>query len=98
MKITPQVHALLPLHRDGHRHIASKDGGTPIEVNSGFIGVATANGLESLIVTAVNSHEALVDALVELLASAIDASPVDPLRFTRACSGATSTLLLAGAV
>ena len=69
MKISPQVHALLPLHRDGHRHIASKDGGTPIEVYSGFIGIATANELESLIVTAVNSHEALVAALSTMVAA-----------------------------
>lgn len=63
MKISQQVSVLLPLHRDGGRHIASKNGGLPIEVYPGFIGHATAEELESLIVTAVNSHQVLVKEL-----------------------------------
>lgn len=92
MKISPQIQALLPLHRDGHRHIASKDGGAPIEVYSGFIGFAAANELESVIVTSVNSHEALVAALTECLANTgggwISASVIDRARAALALAGA----------
>ncbi|WP_300750230.1 hypothetical protein [Janthinobacterium sp.] len=96
MNVTSKVRALLPLQRASHREIVSKDGALVAEVMS-VVGVSAATELEALIVAAVNSHEALVAALAELLASAIDASPADPLRFTRACSGATETLLMAGA-
>lgn len=63
MNVTSKVRALLPLQRVNHREIASKDGGLPIEVHPGFIGTGTANELATLIVTAVNAHEMLVNEL-----------------------------------
>lgn len=97
MKISPQVAALLPLRTTGQRMILSATGATVCVTPSVKIGLTAANDLEATIVVAVNSYQALVAALAELLASAIDASPADPLRFTRACSGATESLLMAGA-
>lgn len=69
MKITPQVRALLPLRRDGHRCLASKSGDTTMTVYSGAMGVRATDELEALIVTAVNSHEALVAALSTMVAA-----------------------------
>ena len=69
MKISPQVRALLPLRRDGHRCLASISGDTTLTIYSGAMGVRAADELEMLIVTAVNSHEALVAALSTMVAA-----------------------------
>ena len=93
MKISPQVAALLPLRSDGHRCLASNSGDTTLTVYSGAMGVRAADELEALIVTAVNSHEALVAALTECLSNTgggwISASVIDRAR---------AALVLAGAV
>lgn len=69
MKITPQVRALLPLHCADHRYITSTDDATVAEIHSGSIGTSAASELETLIVTAVNAHEALVAALATMVAA-----------------------------
>ena len=92
MKISPQLSALLPLKRSSHRQIVTGNDGLAAQVFAGAVGIIPASELEALMVTAVNSHEALVVALTECLANTgggwIAASVVD---------GARAALELAGA-
>ena len=60
MKISPQVSALLPLKRSSHRQIVTSNDGLAAQVFAGAVGIIPASELEALMVTAVNSHEALV--------------------------------------
>ena len=69
MKITPQVRALLPLRHAGHRTITSAAYDMVCTVRSAGFGAKAADDLEALIVTAVNSHEALVAALSTMVAA-----------------------------
>ena len=92
MKISPQVAALLPLKRSSHRQIVTSTDGLAAQVFSGAVGIIPASELEALMVTAVNSHEALVAALTECLANTgggwIAASVVDRARAALALAGA----------
>lgn len=91
MKVGPQVAALLPLKRSSHRFIVSADGSTVAQIFSGAVGITPASELEGAVVTAMNSHEALVAALTECLANTgggwIAASVIDRARAALALAG-----------
>lgn len=60
MKISPQVHALLPLRRDSHRLIVSAASNAVCQVQIAKTDTQASIQVEKLIVTAVNAHQVLV--------------------------------------